>query len=131
MLLSVFLHYKKLFRKKKQTALFKAKPWSQIPSLLLLSTLSFATLLFSSFYYPIMFSLVLTLSQICRILTPILHSLMDACFFCCLFLFLLAFLPHYILPHFPQTHCHVFITFFFLHLLPLQAVKVILCNFFL
>lgn len=114
---SAFLHHRKVFRTKKQSALFKANPWHECHSYYHFQLWS-PNLAFPSFHSPIKLSFVLILSQTRKSLIPTLYSLMDACFSDC-YLFILTT---------SQIHFSSFssdIMLFFFHYFPLPSHPVL------
>lgn len=126
---SAFLHHRKVFRTKKQSALFKANPWHECHSYYHFQLWS-PNLAFPSFHSPIKLSFVLILSQTRKSLIPTLYSLMDACFFDC-YLFILTTSQI----HFSSFSSDImlfffFITFLFLLTLSFQPMEIILYIYF-
>lgn len=125
---SAFLHYRKLFRTKMQSALFRANPWHECHSYYHFQLWS-PNLAFPSFHSPIKLFFVLILSQTHKPLTPTLFSLMNACFFDC-YLFLLTTSQIHFSSFSSDIMLLFFITFLFLLTLSFQPMEIILYIYF-
>lgn len=125
---SAFLHHRKLFRTKMQSALFRANPWHECHSYYHFQLWS-PNLAFPSFHSPIKLFFVLILSQTHKPLTPTLFSLMNACFFDC-YLFLLTTSQIHFSSFSSDIMLLFFITFLFLLTLSFQPMEIILYIYF-